>query len=135
MRKKAQISLEFLIVFTIAIITMCFILPSASKAYNKSLKAIDLANAKLFASELQDSIRLIAQLSEGSQLTLKCSPFEDWKFSVGPENITILVNEYNIKINTAARVVSKETNFSLNQTSCLLLKREKEEIFLAINRC
>lgn len=135
MNQKAQISLEFLIVLAIAIAAMCLILPSASRAYGKSIKAIDLANAKLFASELKNSIQLMEQLSEGSEIELRCNPLQDWNFSIRPGIIVISVNGSDINVDTAFKVISSNGNFSLDKPSCLLLKREKDAIFLKVQNC
>lgn len=135
MNQKAQISLEFLIVLAIAIAAMCLILPSASRAYGKSIKAIDLANAKLFASELKSSIQLMAQLSEGSELELRCNPLQDWNFSIRPGLIIISASGSDINVDTAFKIISSTSNFSLNKTSCFLLKREKDAIFLKVQDC
>ncbi|MEM4598093.1 MAG: hypothetical protein QW400_00160 [Candidatus Diapherotrites archaeon] len=135
MNQKAQISLEFLIVLAVAIAAMCLILPSASRAYSKSIKAIDLANAKLFASELKSSIKLMEQLSEGSELELRCNPLQDWNFSIRPGLITLSVNGSDINVDTAFKVISSNSTLSLNKTSCFLLKRQKDAIFLKVQNC
>jgi len=135
MKSRAQLSLEFLLVATIAISAMALMANSVSSASNRAFSSAELANAKLFSSELKSSIRTLSVLSEGSKLIVRCEPLTEWNLSIEQEKIEISVKDHVISVDSPISLFAESKNFTIRGATCLVLVREKASIKLSLSEC
>ncbi|MEM4662707.1 MAG: hypothetical protein QXM75_01670 [Candidatus Diapherotrites archaeon] len=135
MYQSAQLSLEFLIVITIAISLMCLMVPVVSKAYERAFSIIDAANARLFASELKGSIKIVKTLSSGSEIFLKCNPLQEWILVLDDAKISITTGSHKIIIEPNTSISSPKSNYKIKGTNCFILRKEKEGVLLLVRNC
>lgn len=135
MHSRAQISLEFLLVMAIATVTMALMANAIGIASNRAFGSAELANAKLFASELSSSLRTLSVLSDGSSLMLKCEPLTEWGFSVSDDEIKISVNGNTLSVKSALELSADEKSFYAKGLTCLQLLRENTRIRISPASC
>ena len=134
MQSRAQVALEFLLVFGALIAIMLALTPVFSAVLSRALQAIDDARAKAFTSELENSLQKLSVFSDDSKLTLIAEPLGEWKLSFKDNKARIFANKKEFLI-TSQMDFAYAIDFSINKRACVVLKRLANKIHISIEHC
>ncbi|MCD6246994.1 MAG: hypothetical protein J7J87_00985 [Candidatus Diapherotrites archaeon] len=134
MQSRAQVALEFLLVFGALIATMLALAPVFSAVLSRALQAIDDARAKIFASELENSLQKLSVFSDDSKLTIIAEPLSEWKLSFKDNKARIFTNKKEFLI-TSQIDFAYAIDFSISKRACVVLKRLANKVYISLKDC
>ena len=79
---RGQLSLEYLLLLCAFFSAFLLVLPAASEAFNASLFAMDVSNAKAFLHDFRECIEKLSVLGDGSIVSIEARPLNEWKLAV-----------------------------------------------------
>lgn len=134
MQNKAQVALEFLLVFGALIAIMLALAPVFSIALSRALQAVDSARAKAFSNELESGLQKLSVFSNGSTIIVIAEPLSEWKLSFKENEAKISTNKKEFLI--ASQIdFAYAIDFSINKRSCIFLKRLANKIYVSLEDC
>ena len=88
---NGQLSLEYILLLCGFLAGFLLLLPSASQAFNASIFALDVSNAKNFLDDFTGSVEKLSVMGNGSRLSVEARPFNKWVLEVSETSATITV--------------------------------------------
>jgi hypothetical protein len=103
--RRAQVSLEFLLVLLGFAACFAVLLPFYAAAYNASVFALDSMNAKKFADSVAGAVSELNSLGNGSGIVLSAEPFLEWKIFFEKNELLVSVQGRNAGAEKTFRVL------------------------------
>lgn len=91
MRKKAQLSLEYLLLLAAVLCIFALLLPLLNNVFQLCLFGLDSVNAKRFSEEMQGTVARMSFQADGSAATIEANSLLPWKIASSGEKLLILV--------------------------------------------
>ena len=98
------------------------------------MQAIDDARAKIFASELENSLQKLSVFSDDSKLTIIAEPLSEWKLSFKDNKARIFTNKKEFLI-TSQIDFAYAIDFSISKRACVVLKRLANKVYISLKDC
>ena len=128
MKKKGQLSLEYLLLLLASFSVFAMLFPLLNNVYQAALFGFDSANARSFTALLQNSVNEMSFQADGSRHFVSAHPSSNWKISclgkilsvevAGPESkkkqFRVLFPNELKELNLA---IEKQTDFLLEKSS------------------
>lgn len=86
---RAQASLEYLLLLTVAVSMLALFLPLLSELKIQYLHSMEKKNVEHFLSRISHAQDVLSVLGNGSQLMLEAKPFQEWNIYSENENAVI----------------------------------------------
>lgn len=107
--KKGQASIEFMLIFTAALIFTIIFVAGFSEVKEAALIAIDKQEAKRTSKEIEAAGKYLSLLGEGSAKKIKLHAINEWEFKEGTNPSIIIKSE---KGKTAEVKIPKKVKYS-----------------------
>lgn len=91
MWKKAQLSLEYLLLLAAVLCIFAMLLPLLNNVFQLCLFGLDSVNAKRFSNEMQATVSQMSFQADGAAAIVEANPLLPWKISSASEKLLILV--------------------------------------------
>jgi len=90
-KRKAQLSMEFLLVMAGFVFVLALFTPVAVRASKNALYALELEKARAFLSEFKSAAGQASLLADGTACNVKAHALAEWNFNVigGTASVTI----------------------------------------------
>src|SRR3989338_8031459 len=98
MRRKGQLSLEFLILASALLAFFAVFASAFSGIKDSALTVIDVRNAKAFSSEANEKAQALALLGDGSEKPVSANAVSEWRLEAGASKTFIAVSGFAGKI-------------------------------------
>lgn len=117
---SGQVSLEFLLVFSVFVSALLVIVSAIGFAYEQIAFAVDASNARSFGIALSAEIQKISIFSDGSSSSVTATPISKWRISAESGELAVVVEGKNN---------SKKFSFSVPGYLLFSYDAEKKTVF------
>ncbi len=130
--RKAQLSLEFLLILAAFILALSVSTPLAVKTTKTALFALEAQRAKSFLSDYSNAAFYADIYADGTVKQIKSNAVNEWFFRAGNGNAELTLSskslEKTITINSKIPFTVTPFSHSLNDSFTLRLKKESGKI-------
>lgn len=116
--KKAQLSIEFLIILLAIVFIIAAFIPIINKIYDYTTTTFDLANIKNFTTELNT----ICLLGNGTKINLKLNLNKSWRMNSNGEEISWSSEYTNKTYSAPTSCIEKNIEFKKGKNKILVEK-------------
>jgi len=134
MQRIAQVSLEFLLVMACALSILLIIVPMVIGISARSFHSNELARTRLFASNLKFALRKLTALSEGSELSLQCTPTTEWTVAFNSNTFLVSSGGTTFSYKAPLKFIGAK-KFTVSKHACFRLKRLHDSINVSVEDC
>lgn len=135
-KRKAQTSLEFLIVLVAFFSVLMLFVPMIAKIHHSGILALEKKKATAFSQELLQTLDEFSLLANGSKKQLKVNASLKWEieFTSGELLLEIFSKELNksISLNETLPVQTSSLQFSCEGECLLEIEKQNNEIQIII---
>ena len=132
MLKKAQVSIEYILIALGVVVMLSIITLSVVNIYSKNTIAIDNSSLKNTSDKLQESLN-ICELQPNFKSTIIFNTYNDWKLKSSGSHSIVLSNKSKKYVNTTKdNILLTSKNLKKNTKYNLIIKKSNNRITIDV---